>query len=258
MTDSGQESATLAYIRYVLQETKLSPSALAKEAGISPTTLTRPLNNPGHRFNLSATTLQKIAAVSGINPGTFFNTSDSASRILATMHSPGVYDKEVWGDVDSGNHLLGTIVIGTVGYGQWNEVGVAEVLDYPPLALRSTDYEPKDCFALYVADRHVGGTAYPRDYLLCVRYEAHAAVYTSRGWSLSQGELVIVERSSEDGRLVELTARKLSQGKDGYTLTCRANGDARYSGRLHIDSLPGDERTRVIGVVLSVVRDPME
>jgi transcriptional regulator with XRE-family HTH domain len=68
---TGFNAAALAYVRSVLKETRLTPHALATKAGISPSTLSRALNDPKHKFTLSLATIEKIAAASGINPGPF-------------------------------------------------------------------------------------------------------------------------------------------------------------------------------------------
>lgn len=54
------------YIRHVLSLTGLSPTGLALKAGISSTTLTRPLNSAEYKFALTNTTLNKIEAATGI------------------------------------------------------------------------------------------------------------------------------------------------------------------------------------------------
>lgn len=50
----------LAFVREILARREMSPGGLAIEADISPSTLTRALNDPNHKFKLSVTTLQKI------------------------------------------------------------------------------------------------------------------------------------------------------------------------------------------------------
>ncbi|OEO28472.1 hypothetical protein VW23_004675 [Devosia insulae DS-56] len=54
------------YVRHVLGVTGLSPTGLALKAGISSTTLTRPLNSAEYKFALTNTTLSKIEAATGI------------------------------------------------------------------------------------------------------------------------------------------------------------------------------------------------
>src|SRR5690606_18646273 len=55
-----------AYVRYVLEKTRKAPSALAKDAGVSQTTITRPLNDPEHQYAFSNSTLDKIGRATGI------------------------------------------------------------------------------------------------------------------------------------------------------------------------------------------------
>lgn len=63
----GMESDwTLVYVRSVLVATGWSARRLTQEAGIAPTTLTRALNSPDHKFNLSVTTLNKLRDASGV------------------------------------------------------------------------------------------------------------------------------------------------------------------------------------------------
>ncbi|MBL8594431.1 MAG: LexA family transcriptional regulator [Devosia sp.] len=54
------------YVRHVLEVTGLSPTGLALKAGISSTTLTRPLNSAEYKFALTNTTLNKLEAATGI------------------------------------------------------------------------------------------------------------------------------------------------------------------------------------------------
>lgn len=56
----------LDYVRTVMERTGLSATGLANRAGIASTTLTRAMNDPQHKFQLSLTTLQKIEAATGI------------------------------------------------------------------------------------------------------------------------------------------------------------------------------------------------
>ena len=64
------------YLRHVLAETGETATGLAKRANVSSTTLTRPLNDPDHKFNLSSRTVDKIAALTGISPAPFIGGQD--------------------------------------------------------------------------------------------------------------------------------------------------------------------------------------
>lgn len=58
--------AQRAYIQSVCDKKGWSYTDLAREAGLSSTTITRPMNNKGWRGHIRATTLRKIVAVSGM------------------------------------------------------------------------------------------------------------------------------------------------------------------------------------------------
>ncbi len=72
---------TKAYVRHVMEVTKLSATGLAKKAGMPSTTLTRPLNDPEHKFSLSSTTIEKIAAATGISLGSFLSSRGTVREL---------------------------------------------------------------------------------------------------------------------------------------------------------------------------------
>lgn len=73
------EHWSLRYARHVCEKLDLTPSALARRAGISPTTLTRPLGRSGHSAPLSRATLDAIQATSGIAYAGFSGNSVPAT-----------------------------------------------------------------------------------------------------------------------------------------------------------------------------------
>lgn len=56
------------WLRDVVEKTRIAPTRLATEIGISPSTLTRPLNEPDYRSVLSTDIIAKIVAYTGL-PG---------------------------------------------------------------------------------------------------------------------------------------------------------------------------------------------
>ena len=244
--DYAEDSAVLTYIKHVLEELRISPTALALKAGISPTTLTRPLNSRGYKFKLSTTTLDKIAHVSGISYAAFLHQGDFPSLSLATTHEKGQYNEEIWGKQPE-TDLNSTIVVGDAAAGMWQEVGVHDLIDRGMLLIQSSNYKPSDCFALHLLDSHAGSFAYLGDYLFCVRYEACVDRIVS-------GCTVILERRQEDRRLVEFTARRIQRVKAGWQLTTIDNRE-RIRQQTTLAELPGTELDRVVGLVLYVVRD---
>ena len=57
----------IEYVRRVIRETGIAPTALAKKAGFAASTLNRALNSADHKFRLSTSTLDKIRSATGID-----------------------------------------------------------------------------------------------------------------------------------------------------------------------------------------------
>ncbi len=75
------------YVRHVLALTGLSPTGLALKAGISSTTLTRPLNSAEYKFALTNTTLSKLEAATGI---AYLSFAAAHSTDQAPLYPPGL------------------------------------------------------------------------------------------------------------------------------------------------------------------------
>lgn len=237
------DSATLAYIRHVLALMGISPSALAKLAGVSSTTLTRPLNNSQYKFNLSATTLEKIAAVSGISFAPFFDNKDFAEVSLATLTDKTMYREDKWGPNTDGPGT--TVVIGFAALGIWQEVSLMYNDLIGALFVRPTDYSVSDSFALLVRDGHLSNV-YSDEILLCVRRKAYKREIVS-------GDFVILERRKENGRLIELTARRVQKVKAGWQLSTTGRGNSDYH-QITLPDFEGTDQESIIGVVLYGVK----
>ncbi len=247
--DPREQSATIAYVRFVVATTGMSPSALARAAGIATTTLTRPLNNPKYKFALSATTLEKIAKISGISPAPFFENDDTVSQKLATFYDTGVYDEGVWGPgSDSvGEEGRSTLLLGSVAAGRWLEVGIEEFSVFS-LNVTIPTAAPRNCFLVQVSDLHLAPAAHPTDFLLCLRMAEFDLE------KLYLPTVAIVERKSEDGRLVERTALRLSTSKAGFQLSAICRRPEFRSHHFELPTLPGTDDLRVIGIAELAVR----
>ncbi|NUR12327.1 MAG: hypothetical protein HOQ20_10870 [Bradyrhizobium sp.] len=96
-TDEGASNAAKELIQLhrewvleVSRQTKMTPTQLAKTAGMVPTTLTRIVANPDHPHALSSTTINKIVRKFGVSPPV--NPDDRAFRhaveqTVAALHS---------------------------------------------------------------------------------------------------------------------------------------------------------------------------
>jgi phage repressor protein C with HTH and peptisase S24 domain len=86
-----QDDWHLNYLRDVLTSTGWTASRLAKEIGVASTTLTRALNSPSHKFNLSLTTLDKIRERTRIPfPSAVAGASHNASPLNPDASKPNV------------------------------------------------------------------------------------------------------------------------------------------------------------------------
>ena len=66
MSRDDPQTAARAFLIEAVAKSGLKPSALAKRAGVAPSTITRPLNEPEFQFIPKAATLAKIAKAAGI------------------------------------------------------------------------------------------------------------------------------------------------------------------------------------------------
>jgi transcriptional regulator with XRE-family HTH domain len=237
MTDFS--TAALAYVRHVLRETNMSATALAKRAGISQTTLTRALNDRRHKFSLSVRTLEKVYRASGISPARFLGPADWVDQnkrppMLALFAEPeNIYGQQVARRTD------GTMIAGGVAAGEWREISILNFAGTGRVNLSHTFYRDEECFACLVQDDSLNKRAQPGEYLYCIRLNAFKK-------PLQSGNLVIVERRSDDDLKIELTARELAPMNDGWVLSF-ATTNKRLREVLKLTDL-NSPRVRVIGL----------
>jgi transcriptional regulator with XRE-family HTH domain len=258
------DAAALAYVRYVLQDKNLKPGALAREAGISASTLTRALNDPNHKFKLSMTTLEKIAEYSGINLAPFLEAKTTADLTLDSAHREDFY-KPGHDAAGSGGGFKVTLIIGDVAAGRWIEPSPFNYFDYGALFLTSSNREPRDCFAYVVRDDSANMFADNRDILFCTKIEEQKVeeYHTKPNQHYGEGP-VIVERRSKDAFKIELTARLIRRRRDGvpgWELLSgrREDHDPDRKSRpriprVFLDKYGGNDEIKVIGQVENVIR----
>jgi transcriptional regulator with XRE-family HTH domain len=188
--------AALAYLRHVLLQMKLSPSALAKKAGLSSTTLTRALNDPDHKFTLTTTTIQKIADASGINPAPFLQAEDVVQLSLAPIYRKEVHSRatDFFGPPSS------TAIVGEVHAGKWIEPDVFPPSRHGFVDLAGANLKPMDYFCIIVGDQSFDEYAQRGDILFCWRPDLYGG---------PTSDLVLVERRDTRNFRIELTARRL-------------------------------------------------
>jgi hypothetical protein len=194
-------AAAKIYVRFVMDELKLSPSGLAKLAKLAPTTLTRALNDPDHKFILSTSTIDKIAKASGINPAPFMEARDFVQASMAPIERADVYD-ETWQDPprDESDHDHSFMIIGEAAVGSWKDPRLA-AHNMGLVLLSSPGAHQWDLFSLIVEDNSVNKYLQKGQYALCLRT-------TAKRFRAEHGSLVAVERRTQEG-LMEISIRRL-------------------------------------------------
>jgi len=85
--DSAMTDRALDYIKHVLEQRDWSASRLADEAGLSPSTLNRPLAQPDWPHQISRRTIEKVFVASGVDPSPF-GLSGYSKSAASGLHSP--------------------------------------------------------------------------------------------------------------------------------------------------------------------------
>lgn len=267
------ETKALAYVRHVLETLQEKPGGLAVKAGLSPSTLTRALNDPGHKFKLSMTTLEKIAEVSGINPGPFLEAEDAAGLTLNEVHRTDLLRD---GPKDT-RPFRWTLIVGDVQANVWKEPAGYPYMDVGPLHLTSTVREPKDCFAYIMRDESANLLAAPDDILFCTRIDEKYLATVQREephrdspnpYRSALDGPVIVERRSKDAFKVEHTLRYLRRQANGSgweLLSARTEdypeldpdkpAKRRLFAPVQLPEIPGTEEYRIVGHCEFVLRN---
>lgn len=174
------------FLRRALDHSGLSPQRLAELAGVSATTITRPLNNPNFKFTPKQATLDKIARAAGL-----------PSPTGVTPPEPTIF-----------SDLRSIPILGSVQAGAWREVGVSVAVPDGYIQLALPEYENADLGALRVVGRSMD-LFYPEGSLIVfakaadtgVRVGDHVVVQRSRGGFV---ETTLKELATEDGELVLL------------------------------------------------------
>lgn len=242
---SRLNATALAYVRYVLKLLDVSPTALAKIAGVSATTITRPLNDPNHTHSLSMSTIMKIEDATGINFAPFADGKTEVD-IAFNILKPYAHRAEKW-DVQESDDSLTVQVIGDVASGNWREIDVSDFYNHAPILLRPSFCEAKYAFCLRVVGDSINKIAQQGELLFCIKRMPQSI--------LQAGDLVIVERQSDDGRLIEQSAKRL-RGSDGAWELWPESHSPRWQEPIRLPSLDNDARITIVGTVLYVIRSP--
>lgn len=161
------------YLRHVADKTGRSLSSIAREAGLSSTTLTRPVNDPEHVFAPKLSTLEKVERVTGIALAPFQKPSSEA--IAVTRGEPaGLMDTaeriDFYEHAPPDRQLVPVFDLSaSAGYGALvNEYeAIAYSLAFPPNYLRRvTSANPRDLAIISVKGDSMSPTLHDDDIVM--------------------------------------------------------------------------------------------
>jgi transcriptional regulator with XRE-family HTH domain len=214
-----------AWIQQICDETGLKFTELARRAGVDPATLTRFMNNPRYKPNLSDTTLQKIAA----------SMNRPVPTPTTTLSLPSVIG------------LRTVKVIGTAAAGLWKEVAITAE-DYYGLedipVVENPRYAGREQYALLVEGNSVNRVILDGDYAICVSW-------AELGVAPATGQYVHVERSR--GGLQEVTIKKILVA-NGTVQLWPDSTDARFQSPVELNGTEEDTEVTIRGLVIGSYR----
>lgn len=215
-----------AFLNRALEASGLKPFALAKRAGVAPSTITRPLNDPEFKFTPKAATLRKIAEAAGLDLPT--------GLAVAPPQPPSTNELPIIGPIQAGAWLM-----------------LDETVQDEPIYFTA------------VADRRY---PHARQWLREVRGDsmnargimpgdlAHIVDVLDAGVNLNTGMIVEVTRSRDDGALREITLKEVEVTAEGLKLWPRST-NPRWTDPVVLDEGGhGDIEVRITGLLLQAVK----
>jgi SOS-response transcriptional repressor LexA len=201
------------WLKQVMEQKSLSGNAWAKKANVSPSTVTKALNS-SHKFTMSLTTINKLAAVVDDVPPIGTNKNKTLQV--------------------SGAPIRGKVAAGMFQDNWWENFEVDQrELDHVPVAI--SGYPSGLLYALELVGPSMN-RAFPNE-------TTYVIVCPSDKTSVRDGDFVIAER--RDGSKVEATCKRLKLTEHGWQLWPDSY-DTNYQEPL---TLSGDE-VKIIGVVV--------
>lgn len=218
-----------AFLHEALRVSGLKPHALAKKAGVAPTTITRPLNDPDFTFTPKPATLMKIAEAAGVAlPG---------SLSVPVRQGP--------------IQVGGLPLIGPVQAGAWLALDDS-AQDEPEIIDATLDrrYPHAQQWLRVVRGDSMNARNIFEDDL------AHIVEWAGAGLHLNTGMIVEVTRFRDGGGLREVTLKE-AEVRPGVTLLWPRSNNPRWQEpiRLNGDADNDDDiEVRITGLLLSAIR----
>lgn len=224
MAESGDLAR--AFLTEALKASGLKPHALAKKAGVAPTTITRPLNDPSFPFTPKAATLRKIAVAAGV-------TVPEALAAMSVVR-PETTELPLIGPVQAGAWLL------VDESSQEEPTYLTAALDrrYPhaPQWLREVRGDSMNARQIFPGDL------------------AHIVDLAGAGINLNTGMIVEVTRYRDGSSLREITLKEVEVTDDGLVLWPRSTNPRWKDPVQMTDGQSGDIEVQITGLLLAAIR----
>lgn len=211
--------AAREFFRAGMKKTGWKPYRWAKEAGVSPTTITRPLNDPDWKPVPKLDTLAKLAAAAGMELPSILRQGTVVDLTPVSREIP---------------------VVGDVRAGSWERIpDEPNIVEWLPMEV--PDYAGADLFAVRVVGKSMDLLYSDGTYVVC----APAAQA-----GLQEGDCVVVRRW--DGDRAETTLKQIERLADGSYILQPRSTQAEFQEAIPIRQ--GDQLTQngveIVGVVL--------
>lgn len=218
MKHKNIKKAQIAYIKFIMDKTGLSLSALAKKCGIHESTLTRPFNKKNYKHNYSATTMGKIENLTGIKQSM---TNDIISQGVSV-------------------ELLR--VAGVAAAGTWLEAAVMDDDTLAPLPIPPLPkYAGYSQYGILISGTSLNKKAHDGSYAICVSYdELELSVPPEH-------KFVHIQRTRAG--IIETTIKKIIY-RDGKVEFCPHSNDPKHTQCLTLSSPEDDILVEIKGLVI--------
>lgn len=221
--DEPLRDAVRAFLKQAVETSGMTPAALARRAGVSPSTISRPLNDASFNFTPRPSTLRAIAEAAGLDYDAW------APIELQGAGKPPPQDG-----------FRRVPVVGVVQAGAWAEIP-EEVHPEEFIPIQLPEYGRANLFALRISGRSMD-RFYP-DGSYVVVAPAHEA-------GVRDGDHVVVRRKR--GSLAETTLKEVVQERDGSISLYPRSTDPAFKEPLRVERVrEADEGPEVIGVVVA-------
>lgn len=217
-----------AWIREICDSFGISLTELARRASIDPATLTRFMNNPKYKPNISNTTLQKIADAMRVPlPPLTITLQDSPLPRVDDLHT--------------------VRVVGRAAAGLWKDVSIIadDYYEYEHIpVIPSPRYAGHEQYALLVEGNSINRKIRDGEYAICVSWDAV-------GGEPKDGMYVHVERHR--GGLQEATIKRV-RIVNGTIQLWPDSDDPRFQDPLDLSTDEDGAEVQIRGLVIGTYR----